>query len=247
MNSQTPPGFDRTASLQGAVGEFAALLERADGGEPVPDCPGWNVHDLALHLGSVHRWAAAIVLSGQDQRTPKPLVRGELYAWYAGTGAALLSALRAVDSDEPTPNFARVDERAGFWTRRQLHETTVHLRDLAEALGAAPPPLSPALAADGVDEVLTVFFPRLTARGSTPDVRAGVRLCATDSGDEWIVGPAVNSGEPPMLLPADASFEATIEGTAADLYLALWRRVTPDRLTVDGDAGHFLLDGPTSV
>ena len=44
---------------------FAALVGDIEGDEPVPACPGWTSADVVRHLGSIHRWAAAIVLSGQ--------------------------------------------------------------------------------------------------------------------------------------------------------------------------------------
>ncbi|MFT4231832.1 MAG: maleylpyruvate isomerase family mycothiol-dependent enzyme [Leucobacter sp.] len=244
MSEQRHPVYDdRIEALEIATGGFAELLARASGDEAVPGCPGWSVRDLGLHLGTVHRWAASIVLSGRMQREPEPLVRVDLASWYPSAAGALVAALRAVDPDEPTPNFARLYETAAFWPRRQLHEVTVHAFDLAQALGLPEPVLAPELAADGVDELLTVFFPRLVARGSAPDVRDTVRLSALDTGDAWVVGP----GEIPNLLPPETRAAASIEGSAADLYLALWGRVPADRLAVTGDAAGTLLAGPTSV
>ena len=95
---------------------------RATGDEPVPSCPDWTTRDLIQHLGTIHRWAGAIVLSGQRQNLPKPIFGEDLVEWYAGTAAALLAALQAVDVDEPTPNFSLIDETAGFFHRRQMHE-----------------------------------------------------------------------------------------------------------------------------
>lgn len=243
MSSPGNAVLDRSSALQHSIKSFGELLADGSGDEPVPTCPGWNVRDLALHLGSIHRWAASIVLSGAMQREVEPLVRQDLASWYRGTGAALTAVLAAVDPDEPTPNFAKIMETAAFWTRRQLHEVTVHMVDLAQALGLPQPELSPSLAADGVDELLTVFFHRLVQRGETPDVRANVRVAANDTGDTWVIGP----GERPVLLPIDAPTEASIEGTAAELYLVLWGRAKPDRLTVRGEAAAALLAGPTSV
>ena len=47
--------------LSEEVERFAALLETAPPELAVPSCPGWNVADLALHLGTVHRWADQLV------------------------------------------------------------------------------------------------------------------------------------------------------------------------------------------
>lgn len=117
-----PPRNEHLRDLGSAIERFARLLARADGTEPVEHCPGWSAHDLALHLGSIHRWAAASVLSASmPPAEPEPLVRGELADWYQGTGNALLAALHAVDAAESIANFARVHEVASFWPRRQLH------------------------------------------------------------------------------------------------------------------------------
>jgi len=45
---------DEVERVAGAVAEV-----RADAA--VPSCPDWNVGDLALHLGRVHRWADGLV------------------------------------------------------------------------------------------------------------------------------------------------------------------------------------------
>lgn len=239
--------LDHLGRLDEATSRFASLVREAAGDELVPACEPWRVRDLVEHLGTVHRWAASIVLSGQRLAEPEPLVVGDLPDWYAGTATALLAALRAVDPGEPVPNFSRVHETAGFWPRRQLHEVTVHVVDLLQALGrdesrwAVPAEL----AADGVDEVLHVFFPRMTARGSRPDVRARIRLVAGDLDRSWVVAPAEGDA-PPALLDPSVEVDAVVSGTASDLYLALWHRVPLQRLRYAGDEGVALLEGPTT-
>lgn len=242
------PELDHLTLLEGAVSRFEALVREAAGDEPIGSCPPWSVRDLVVHLGSVHRWAAAIALSGQRLAEPEPLVTGGLADWYAGTAAALLAALRAVDPGEAVPNFARVDETAGFWRRRQLHEATVHALDVEQALQPARPvgPVPAGIAADGVDEVLRVFFPRLTAARRRPDVRSRVRFVAEDVDRVWVVAPGEGESSAPVLLPAGADADAVASGSASDLYLALWHRVAVDRLAIDGEDARALLAGPTT-
>ena len=122
----------------------------------------------------------------------------------------------------------------------------MHTVDLAQALGRPLPEIDPELAADGVDEVLAVFFRRLAARGTAPVVTEPVRIEATDTGRVWVVAPG-EAGSAPMLLAEAASASALVAGTAADLYLGLWRRAPHDRLLVRGRAAERMLDGPTSV
>ncbi|WP_169309978.1 maleylpyruvate isomerase family mycothiol-dependent enzyme [Aeromicrobium marinum] len=229
---------------------YAELSDAAFGTEQVPACPGWTVADLTRHLGTVHRWAAATVMSGQRVDQPADVVVTEpVSEWYAAVASALLAVLQAVHPDEPTPNFSLIRERAAFWPRRQLHETTVHSVDVAQALGmdGGGWPVAPVLAADGVDEVLTVFFPRMTARGRRPDLQGRVRITATDVGRTWLLEPGSGLHAPPVLAydAPGTPHDAEIRGTAEALYLGLWNRWPHDRLEVDGEAGAALLAGPT--
>ncbi len=240
--------MDHAAELAAAVARFADLAARCDGTEQVPACEGWTARDLVEHLGGVHRWAASIVLSGQRLKEPSPLVTEPLADWYEGTASALLAAIRAVSPGEPVPNFSRIGETAAFWPRRQMHETTVHAVDAAQALGIGEEEWTVAgpLAADGVDEVLQVFFPRMTARGNRPVVGARIRLVATDVDQSWIISPGEGDLAAPLQLHASLDADETVTGSASDLYLALWHRVSLERLRFEGEHGRALLAGPTT-
>ncbi len=204
-----PEPIDHLAEFERTAAELAAVFDRVDPAAEVPHCPGWTLADLALHIGTGQRWAASIVLSGLFQKRPEVLRTTISWAdWYAGTTAALAAAVRAVDPDEPCWNFAPVDQRAGFWSRRRMHETVIHLVDAVQA-EAAPDQRSAsglavvpaAIAADGVDEVFGVFLPRMLARGTEPAVTRQVGVRATDTGDEWTLTP-VPEGDRPHLEPA---------------------------------------------
>lgn len=241
------PELDYLAEFQRTAAELTAVFETVDPAAAVPACPGWTVADLALHIGGGQRWAASILLSGVAQKIPEVLRTTISWAdWYAGTTAALVAAIRAVDADEPCWNFAPVEQRAGFWTRRRLHETAIHLVDALQAGGDDREPgavradgnevgvIPAAVAADGVDEVFGVFLPRMLARGFPPAVTRQVGVRAVDTGDEWTLTPA-GVGDPPRLDRSGAEGEAVISGTAADLDLCLWKRLPTGVLTVDGD------------
>lgn len=217
----------------------AELCTRVDGDEPVPACPGWTTGDLIAHLGTVHRWAAAIVLSGQRLEDPEPIVTEPLAEWYAGTATALIAALQAVDPDEPTPNFSRGDEVAAFWPRRQLHETAVHRVDLLQALDRPEYAwdVDPEVAGDGIAEVIRVMGRRMTHRGQRPIVDAPIRLWATDLDRTWtIAADPDDAAAPPVLVQQDVDVAGEASGTAVDLYLALWGRVPVERVTPSGAA-----------
>ncbi|WP_329482151.1 maleylpyruvate isomerase family mycothiol-dependent enzyme [Kribbella sp. NBC_01484] len=233
-----PEPIDHLSEFERTAAEVAAVLDRVDPAAMVPNCPGWTLADLAMHLGSGQRWAASIVLSGISQKRPEVLRTTISWSdWYAGTTAALAAALRAVDPDEPCWNFAPVDQRAGFWSRRRMHETVIHLVDAvqAEAREATGLDVIPAeIAADGVDEVFGVFLPRMLARGAKPAVTRQVGVRAIDTGDEWTLTP-VSEGDRPQVKRGKAAGEAVLSGTAAGLDLCLWKRLPADVLEVEGD------------
>jgi uncharacterized protein (TIGR03083 family) len=240
--------MDHMLELGSAMSRFAELVGKATGDEPVPACPGWTVRDLTTHLGTTHRWAAATVLSGQRLIEPDALVTEPIVEWYAGTATALLGALQAVSPEESVPNFAYVDETAAFWARRQMHEATVHAVDAAQGLGIDEDEWSVAasIAADGIDEVLQVFFPRMTARRQRPDVRSRIRLVATDTDQSWLVAPGSGEHGPPLQLHPSLDADGSVSGTAVELYLGLWKRLGPERLDFEGVDGRILFDGPTT-
>ena len=215
------------ASLGRDVAAFVALLRDADLDAAVPDCPGWQVVDLAGHLGGVHRWARDAVVTGAPGDEPTgPRERGELVSWFAEGAALLLDTLTTTDPDSECWTFGPRPRTASFWVRRQPHETAMHLRDLRRALGVDAA-LDPAFAADGVDEVATVFFPRQVRLERIPPLAVGVRLAATDVDATWVLaGDGIDAG---------AAYDATVSGTAEDLLLWLWHRTGGAPLEIAGD------------
>ncbi len=238
--------MEHLSYLGNVMTQLAERLGKADGSEAVASCPGWTIADVGIHVGTMHRWAAATVLSGQRLDVPEVVATEPLVDWYAGTATAFLAAMQAVELDEVTPNFSLVGEIAAFWPRRQLHETTVHGVDVMQALGEPQSAwaIPTVTAVDGIDEVLSVFFPRLTMRGRRPDVSARIRITATDTDASWLVAPSEHPQGTPILLHTSFESDAEVSGTALDLYLGLWRRTSHDRLTIDGDSAARLLAGP---
>ncbi|MEV4054735.1 maleylpyruvate isomerase family mycothiol-dependent enzyme [Amycolatopsis sp. NPDC049688] len=219
--------------LEELTGAFAEALRTADPAAAVPDCAGWTVTDLATHLGNVHRWAATVVRTGevhpQDFATAAD---GDLVPWYAESARLLLGELEAAEPGDPCWHFGGTDKTKAFWYRRQVHETAIHLADLG-----SEHVLDPAVAADGVDEVLGAMLPRVTRWHAVPRLPGPVTLRATDTGDVWTVHP----GEPPALGPAASG--ATVEAPARDLLLRLWKRTGPEP-RVTGEAAEALLAAP---
>ena len=131
-----------------------AMLARA-----VPACPGWTLEQLFGHLGSIERWAAAVVREGTFVAEPAPPAEGAA-AWFLEGTAPFIETMSALDPEKPCWNFGPPPRKAGFWLRRQAHEHAVHLIDASQALGLEIPALGEDFLLDGVDEVLAMFAPR---------------------------------------------------------------------------------------
>jgi hypothetical protein len=72
------------------------LLREVDPAATVVGC-AWTVADLAGHLGSIHRWATAILRTGA--LADEPPAEGDPAEWYAAGWPPLLEALAAADLD----------------------------------------------------------------------------------------------------------------------------------------------------
>lgn len=189
----------------------------------MPACPGWTVLDLVGHLGSVHAWVVEVVETGERAPTVDVLpAADELGSWYAERAAALVAALEAADPAAPCWNFAGVHQTTGFWSRRQVHETQMHLVDLDQAHGRSTR-LAADDCADGVTETFEVFLPRMHARGFPAGVDAPVSFVATDTGHRWTLTPA-DGTHPSLTLGDGVLAEDRVEGTAEQLWLLLWKR-----------------------
>jgi len=146
--------------------------------------------------------------------------------------------LAGLDPDEPAWSWAG-DHRVGFWQRRMAHETLIHRYD-AEAAAGAPQPLDPALAADGVDEVLAIF--RLDADdGVPPPGTAGtVHLHATDAGlggdGEWFVE-MDDAGH--TVVREHRRGDLAVRASASDLDLLVWGRAPLGPVERIGDVARW--------
>jgi uncharacterized protein (TIGR03083 family) len=258
MSETANPHLVHTERLTAEAERVAALLDGLgadDWNRPIPSCPGWNVRKAARHIGTAHRWAAAIVRSPNSEAVnPRSLDLGfpESYAGYGDwirTGTAeLAAAVRDSGPDKPVWSWGP-DQHARFWARRMLHETAMHRADMELALGRTPD-FDPAVAADGIDEFLTVLP---SAAAFAPKIRAltgdgeTLHLHATDgdpagSGEEraeWLI-----TLEPHGFRwrRAHAKGAAAVRGPVGELYLFVWRRRAPGAVEIEALGDHTLLD-----
>jgi uncharacterized protein (TIGR03083 family) len=222
----TPPEY--CEALERDARAFVDIVRSADATAPVPACPGWQLADLGRHLGSVHRWALGAIRTGQPGDLPTgPTDHPALVAWLTDGAQALVDALRTTDPDAPTWTFGPPPRRVSFWARRQAHETAMHLVDAQQAAGR-PVRMDPHLAADGVAEVVTMFFPRQVRLERIPPLARGLRVVLSDAPAATLV--LAGDGTDP-----EAATAATITGPAVEVLLALWGRGGVDGLHVDGD------------
>jgi uncharacterized protein (TIGR03083 family) len=204
----------------------------------VPSCPGWTVTDLLDHCVRGDHWARAIAEQGKAGSTERvlpedtdPGLQGDALVQAFRDGArALVTALSSIGPDSPVWTFSSTNRTASFWQRRRSQETAIHRFD-AEVAAGTPTPLDAELAADGIDEFLTVFLPRLA--DNFGDVgNATVHLHCTDVEGEWLV--ARRDGEL-TVTPEHAKGDVAARGSASDLLLFLWGRTSADALEVFGD------------
>ena len=222
------------AALRDAVSAFARHAQQAGLDVPVPTCPDWTVRRLIGHQGMVHRWAAAnlrgrtIEIDATERagrRAPSPV------DWLRDGAIDLVAAITTAPDDVQTVVF--LNDAPGpraFWARRQCHETTIHSVDaLAAALGRYPTSadtaIDPAVAVDGIDELLAGFMTRNKSRlrSESPMV---VGVVAEESPTGWLVevgpAPAVVT-----VVPSDEvadRCDVRLEGPAVAVYLTLWNR-----------------------
>src|SRR5262249_27389448 len=111
-----------------------------------------------------------------------------LAGWLADGGTQLLDALGQADGDDAVWMWG-ADRHVRGWSRRMLHETTIHRVDVQRAAGGAPE-VDAGVAVDGIDEILAnlphaaYFAPHLD------DLRGdGETVCLepTDRPTGWLV------------------------------------------------------------
>ncbi len=216
---------DHADWLRRLTSDFAATSSSISHHTPVPSCPGWTISDLVRHLGRVHAWArAAIVERRSIDVDSEPPSGASITAWYSEHARALIEAIESTPPDDPVWTFGPPPHRVTFWSRRQTNETAIHLWDAQAAVGHESD-LDPGLAADGIDEVVTMFYPRQVRLGRTDPLTRSIELRSPpgSGAGRWLVG----HGPP----------EATVTGSASDVLLLLWKRRHLDdpRLTLEGD------------
>jgi uncharacterized protein (TIGR03083 family) len=218
---------------------LAAAANRTELSARIPSCPGWRMRTLVRHIGGVHRWAAAHVADRRLEplsayktrlvgRWPDDQV---LVDWFRDGHAALVRTLEQADPDLKCWSFLPAPSPLAFWARRQAHETGIHRAD-AECASGDISSYDPAVAKDGIDELLLAFVPRPRTK-LRADPSRSLRVQATDISGDWLV--RVQPDKVDVSTDHADKADCSVSGPAADLYLLLWNRRSADGLQVDGD------------
>jgi uncharacterized protein (TIGR03083 family) len=192
----------------------------------------------------VHRWAAANLRGSSidvDATERSGRRNADPVDWLRTGAIDLVAAITAAPEDVRTVVFLHdAPGPLDFWARRQCHETTIHAVDARAAeLGryptAADTDIDPALAIDGIDELLAGFMTRSKSRlRSEPPMSIAVLADEAERG--WYVEtsdrPAVVTTGPREELAERA--DVHLRGPAVAVYLTLWNR--SDELDVEDRA-----------
>ena len=238
---------EHITALRREGGLLSAAVDGLSPHAPVPSCPGWTVRDLLRHTGMVHRWARsyvadALTVPRVDNDTPDvgPLpADADLVGWFRNGHTLLVDTLASAPADLacwtflPTPGSP-----LAFWARRQAHETTIHRIDAELAATGTCDGVGPTFAADGIDELIRGFLgrPGRTAPSGPP---WSLSVVTADTHEQWYLQVRPD-GRSTRHTTGNAAGDARpgdcrVRGTASDLYLALWNRISTNDLDVTGD------------
>jgi uncharacterized protein (TIGR03083 family) len=248
------PTLDFLAHLRADSARFRDVLSAVDPATEVPSCPGWDAAELLWHLTEVQDFWASIVRDRLDdperaaELSPAAGYEARL-AQFDACSAGLIDALAAAPDDAAVWTWFPADQTTGFVRRRQAHEALIHRLD-AELTAGAVTDLDPALATDGVLEVLERMHAESPSWANHALDGPIGRVVTTDTGGDWLVqighwsGHSPDTGktyaDEPTLGVVDAGEPSfTISGPARDVDAWLWNRPTLTGVRREGDTSAF--------
>jgi uncharacterized protein (TIGR03083 family) len=212
------------ATVPASTAALLASARAAGLDATVPSCEGWRTFDLVAHTAGVYRFVAASLEAGGpvSRKTLPQTPEGEAaFDDLAEAAEAVVSRIRAVGPDGEAWNWSDEPNTGAFWHRRMAHEAAMHAVDAQLANGETPA-MDAELAADGIDEMLTVLLSRVASRGGDGwDSIGSLHVHCTDVDGEWLV---VSGPDGQHVSREHAKGDAALRGPAFDLLLRLYNR-----------------------
>lgn len=232
--------IDFGAIIRDAAVGISSSLE-VDARARVPWSERWTVASVARHVAGTHHVVAQIVDErptadfGRFASLDAPAPTGDEFpSWFAAGTTSLCEALASAPADASCWSWYHAGGNVAFWSRRMAYETLVHAWDAGAALGTTQHAISPEIADDAVDEYLSVFVDASRALANAPSGPA-IRLNCSDSHRSRALD--LSSPGARTVTEADGQSALELTGTAWNVLLFLWGRLTPAaaELTVRGD------------
>ena len=231
MSYEQLTGAEYLATFAEENARFISAAQVSGFAAPVASFPGWNVGDLVFHVGKVQRWFHYMLeTNGADPkgspRAAKPETDANMVEWFREGAEAIENYLAGVSDTEPVWSFTGGD--AGRWAkRRQAQELLVHRFD-AELAGGVVSAADATMCADGVDELLTIFVPRLKEKAQ---LTGTIHFHCTDTDGEWMLTPQATGIE---VTREHGKGDVALRASAQVLLQVVWRRMSVDEAIAGG-------------
>ena len=208
--------------------EGERLAMSATGTDPelaVAHLPGMRLGEVVRHVGSVYRMVVSWLRDGERptrwQREPD---EDQTVVDYLRVGLReVVGELAAHDPEEGCPTWWPAHQNYGFWYRRLAHETTVHRVDVQlTGAGMVVGGIAEDVAADGVDEILSLWFMHRLGVLGVSDVVPG-RVAVRAGGRRWLAQ-VTDGGTSAWRADPDEPADATVSNDVGGMYLWLWGR-----------------------
>lgn len=221
-------------TLEGEL--LARSATGARGDLPVPGCPGATVADTVRHTGSLYREVLAWIRRGERPSERLRVLEGEdLVAFHTSGRRALVAELAAHQPDQACATWYPPERTYGFWRRRMAHDTAVHRVDVQAAIGLDVADVEADFAADGIDEVLLVWFGhRLAQLGMTATATGAVGIETASRAWLAVLDRVRSSARRVPAVDARAA-DALVTGDPSAVYLWLWGRLPDQSVRITGD------------
>jgi len=164
--------------------------------------------------------------------SPSPPTPDSLVDWLRVGSATLATELVAADPDRAMWSWG-ADQRVRFWSRRMVHETTIHRADAEYALQRTPS-VDASIAVDGIDEFLENLPHAAYRAPSVAELRGtGQSIALRCPEAYWTIRLRSDGFD---WAHDDAEGDVHVQGAAQDLYLMMWGRLPAlGALAVKGD------------